>query len=485
MDKNLKFPGKISQSALISVCLFPGLLIGANISGSTPNIIYILADDLGYGDLGCYGQQLIQTPVLDKMASEGIRFTNHYAGSTVSAPSRCSLITGLHQGQASVRGNIENTLKENDYSIAQVLKQSGYATAMIGKWGLGLSGSTGDPHNKGFDYYFGYLCQIHAHNHYPDYLIKNGERIALNNKVITYKPGYIKTDYEFGSVATERNEYSHDLLINETIGFIEKNQSKPFFIYLPVIIPHANNEFDALPGNEHGMEVPDYGQYTNMNWPAAEKGKAAMISYLDKSIGTINEYLKANGLWENTIIIFTSDNGPHKEGGVNPDFFKSSGGLKGTKRNLYEGGIRVPMIVQWPAKIKRSSVCDIPSAFWDMMPTFADIAGVKLMAPTNGVSLYPTFSGNSGKQKKHEYLYWEFNEVKPVAEQQAVRSGNWKLIYFPLKNKFELFNLRTDKEETTDLAAKYPGIVKRLTGYMVQAHKTDPVYKLYKELTLN
>lgn len=446
-----------------------------------PNIILILADDLGYGDLGCYGQQQIKTPVLDKMASEGIRFTNHYAGSTVSAPSRCSLITGLHQGQASVRGNVENTLKEKDQSIAQVLKNAGYATAMIGKWGLGLSGSTGDPHKKGFDYYFGYLCQMHAHNHFPEYLIRNGERIALNNKVNTIKPSYIKTDYEFGSVATERNEYSHDLLIKETIGFIEGNKSKPFFVYLPVIIPHANNEFGALKGNEHGMEVPNYGQYATMNWPVAEKGKAAMISYLDSSIETINEYLKANGLWENTIIIFTSDNGPHKEGGVNPDFFNSSGGLKGTKRNLYEGGIRVPMIVQWPAKIKRASVCSTPSAFWDMMPTFADIAGVKLTVPTNGVSLFPTFSGNSRKQKKHQYLYWEFNEAKPVAEQQAVRSGDWKLIYFPSKNKYELFNLKNDKGETTDLAGKYPDIVSRLSGYMAQAHTANPIYKLYNE----
>ena len=477
-QKNQKF--RQFSCFMLSTCIFTSGQVKA-IKNNSPNIIYILADDLGYGDLGCYGQQLIKTPVLDKLAKEGMRFTDHYAGNTVSAPSRCSLITGLHQGHTSVRGNVENTLKQNDFSIAQIFKQAGYATAMIGKWGLGLAGSTGDPHNKGFDHYFGYLCQVHAHNHFPDYLMRDGERVELNNKVITFKPSYVKTDYELGSVAFERNQYSHDLFIKETLNFIGKNKSKPFFVYLPVIIPHANNEYEALPGKEHGMEVPDYGQYENKDWPAAEKGKAAMISYLDKSIGTIDKYLKENGLWENTIIIFTSDNGPHKEGGVNPDFFKSNGGLKGIKRNLYEGGIRIPLIVRWPSKIKKESVCDLPCAFWDMMPTFADIAGVKLMFPTDGISLYPTLSGNSKTQKTHKYLYWEFSEVKPAAEQQALRSGDWKLIYHPSKNKYELFNLKTDKGETTDVAQKNPNIVKQLVVFMNQAHTGNANYKLYKE----
>jgi uncharacterized sulfatase len=473
---NILFKGLVVAGTFLSVS---GL--SAKLKPDRPNIIYILTDDLGYGDLGCYGQQLIKTPVLDKMAANGIRFTNHYAGNTVSAPSRCSLLTGLHQGHASVRGNVDNTLKEDDFCLAQLMKDAGYKTAMIGKWGLGLAGSSGEPSKKGFDHYFGYLCQIHAHNHFPEYLIRNGVKVMLKNKVSWFKPDYSKTDSELGSVATERNEYSHDLFISETKEFIKNNRNRPFFIYLPVIIPHANNESYLL--GRHGMEVPDYGIYENENWSEAEKGKAAMITYLDASVGQINEYLKELGLLENTIVIFTSDNGSHNEGGVNSDFFKSSGQLKGTKRNLYEGGIRIPLIVQWPAKIKKGGVSDLPCAFWDMMPTFADIAKVKLTVPTDGISIYPTFTGQKRKQKLHEYLYWEFNEVYPTSEQQAVRSGDWKLIYYPSKKVHELYNLKTDVAETRNLAADYPEIVKQMLDIMHEAHSSHPTYPLFYEKT--
>ena len=339
-------------------------------SKNPPNIIYILADDLGYGDLGCYGQEQIKTPEIDQMANEGMLFTAHYAGNTVCAPSRCALMTGLHTGHALIRNNARVPLRPSDTTIAELLKNAGYSTALIGKWGLGNPGSTGVPTKKGFDYFFGYMDQGHAHNYYPTFLWRNEEKVEL--------PNIVPDESEEGrGVATVKKVYSHDLFTEEAIQFLDKqkNQSNPFFLYLAYTLPHANNEAGRALGD--GMEVPDYGDYENKDWPNPQKGHAAMISRLDRDVGRLFEKLKSAGMDENTIVFFTSDNGPHAEGGVDFEFNNSNGIYRGYKRDLYEGGIRVPLIVRWPGKIEQGAESDHISAFWDMMPTFIDLAGIK------------------------------------------------------------------------------------------------------------
>ena len=427
-------------------------------SDKRPNIIFILADDLGYGDLGCYGQQTIKTPNLDRTAEEGMRFTQHYAGSTVCAPSRCVLMTGLHSGHCWVRGNALVPLRPEDVTVAELLREAGYATGIIGKWGLGEAGSTGIPNKQGFDYWFGYLNQRHAHNYYPRYLWRNEEKIALKNEVTDVNPP--------GGVATKRVEYSHDLFTAEALAFVERNKNKQFFLYLAYTIPHANNEA----GNK-GMEVPDYGIYKDKDWPEPQKGHAAMITRLDGDIGKLFAKLKELGLAENTLVMFSSDNGPHKEGGGDPAFFESWGPLRGYKRALYEGGIRVPMIAWWPGKIKTGSVNDHVSAFWDFLPTCADLAGFKTPRDIDGISMLPTLLGQDDKQKKHEYLYWEFHEQ---GKRQAVRMGNWKGVRLNVaKNPdgpIELYDLKDDLAEKHNVANEHPDIVKRIEQYMKQAH---------------
>ena len=288
-----------------------------------PNIIYILADDLGYGDLGCYGQQNIKTPSLDKMAAEGMRFTDHYSGSTVCAPSRCSLMTGLHTGHARIRGNARVPLEPEDQTIAQLLEKAGYITGLVGKWGLGDEGSTGIPNLKGFDYFFGYLNQTRAHNYYPEWLWRNKSKIPLDNKVVFSESGYAKG---IGSASTNKSTYSHDLFTQEALNFVEQNSNRPFFLYLAYTIPHANNQYHLV-NSEHGMEVPEYGIYKDLDWPKAQKGHAAMITRMDRDIGVLLNTLLKLGLDENTITLFSSDNGPHKEGGYNPEFNDSNGKL--------------------------------------------------------------------------------------------------------------------------------------------------------------
>ncbi|WP_422080369.1 arylsulfatase [Ulvibacterium sp.] len=439
-----------------------------------PNIIYILADDLGYGDLGSYGQEKIRTPRLDQMAQNGIRFTDHYAGNTVCAPSRASLMTGLHQGHAAVRGNNNNILSSSDFTLAEMFQKVGYATALMGKWGLGEVGSTGEPSVQGFDTYFGYLNQIHAHNYYPDHLIKDGKKVLLNNKVIFAQEGYAKG---IGSAATEKNEYSHSLIIKEALRFLDSPRQKPFFLYLPLTIPHANNEGELTA--DHGMEVPNLGIYKNRKWPEPEKAKAAMISLLDADVGRILDKLKDLKIDRNTLVIFTSDNGPHKEGGVDPEFFDSNGALKGTKRDLYEGGIRVPFIAQWPGKIAPNTVSDLPTAFWDMLPTYADIIGYSLSTETDGISFLPTLLGQSESQKEHDYLYWEFAESDHDA--QAIRSGKWKLLHIYKTNSWELYDLSNDIGEENNLINDYPDVVEKLKAYMEEAHIYDSDYPLEGE----
>jgi len=431
-------------------------------SPAQPNIIYIMADDLGYGDLGCYGQKVIQTPNIDKLAAEGMRFTDHYAGSTVCAPSRCCLMTGLHTGHAFIRGNARIPLRPSDVTVAELLKTAGYTTGIIGKWGLGEPGTTGIPNKQGFDYWFGYLNQGHAHNYYPEYLWRNEEKFPLKNEVNHIIGGRDRTP---GGVATKRVDYSHDLFAREALGFVEKNKDKRFFLYLPFTIPHANNE-----AGKEGMEVPSFGPYMGKDWPDPQKGHAAMITRLDGDVGKLMALLKKLGLDNNTLVIFTSDNGPHKEGGGDPEFFNSSGPLRGYKRALYEGGIRVPFIARWPGKIKAGTVSDHVSAFWDFLPTCCELAGVRAPEGIDGLSMAPTLLGRSG-QAEHEYMYWEFHEQ---GKRQAVRMGEWKGVRQNIAKEpdgpIELYNLKDDIGEKTNIADRYPEIVARIENCMKAAH---------------
>jgi len=433
-----------------------------------PNIIFILADDLGYGDLGCYGQKQIQTPNIDRLATQGMRFTDHYAGTTVCAPSRCSLMTGLHTGHTYVRGNREVQpmgqlpLPAGTGTLPKMLKEAGYRTALIGKWGLGGPDSTGTPNKQGFDYFFGYLCQRHAHNYYPEFLFRNDERVPLKNEV----PG---GRLDGAGVATKKVEYSHDLIVEEALKFVQKNKAGPFFLYLAVTIPHANNE-----GGKNGMEVPDYGIYADRNWPEPDKGRAAMIARLDRGVGRLMQKLKDLGIEDNTLVFFASDNGPHREGGANPEFFDSNGPLRGIKRDLYEGGIRVPLIARWPGRIKAGVVTDHASAFWDFLPTCLEIAGAVPLAGTDGISLLPTLLGQSAWQRKHEFLYWEFHEGGSI---QAVRMDRWKAVR-PVGKPLELYDLQTDLGETKNVAGGHPEIVAKIEECLTKARTESEFWPL-------
>jgi len=460
------------------------LLAGCGIANkeaevSKPNIIYILADDMGYGDLGCYGQKEIKTPTIDKIAAEGIRFTRHYSGSTVCAPSRCVLMTGMHTGHAKIRGNSPTVeLDQSDTTIATLLKTAGYKTAAIGKWGLGEELSMGRPSKQGIDYFFGYLNQIEAHNYYIDSLFRNDQKIGIGNEVTICQKGYAAG---VGSATKDRKVYVPDLFIDEALQFIESNAKSPFFLYFATTFPHANNEFEVV-NNEHGMEIPDYGIYADKPWPNAQKGLAAMITRLDSDVAKIRAKLVELGIDKNTIIMFTSDNGPHAEANNDPKFFNSSGGLRGTKRDMYEGGVRVPMIACWPGTIKPNQVSSHISAFWDVMPTLTDIAGVKAPQKIDGISFVPTLLGK--KQKAHDNLYWEFNEQ---GGKQAVLKGYWKLVkldlFKPEKTRIELYNLETDPSEQNDIAKDHPDIVAELTAILVSEHTDDanfPINKIEK-----
>ncbi len=436
-----------------------------------PNIIYILADDLGYGDLGCYGQKQIQTPNLDQMAAEGMRFTAHYAGSTVCAPSRCCLMTGYHTGHALIRGNATVPLRPQDVTIPEVLQPAGYRSALIGKWGLGEAGSTGVPTKQGFDYFYGYLNQIRAHNFYPEFLWRNEEKVELDNEVIYTETGYSKG---VGSAAVKQVDYSHDLFTQEALQFLRDNADLPFYLYLAFTIPHANNEYWLLDG--HGMEVPEYGMYADKDWPEAQKGLAAMITRMDRDIGELLKTLQELGIEKNTLVMFSSDNGPHREGENDPDFFNSNGPLRGIKRDLYEGGIRVPLIARWPGTIPANTTSDLPSAFWDMMPTFVELTDVAAPQDTDGISMVPTLLGNFDHQKKHEFLYWEFHEGQ--ASSQAVRMGKWKAVRHDPNSPLELYNLEQDIGEENNIADEHPDIVSRIEEYLRTARSESEVWPL-------
>jgi arylsulfatase A-like enzyme len=445
------------------VAIIVGLFLGFAAHGAAPgnspqrpNIIFILADDLGYGDVGCYGQKKIKTPNIDKLAADGIRFTQCYAGSTVCAPSRSSLMTGQHTGHTRIRGNQAYPLQPEDVTVAEVLKKAGYTTAVFGKWALGLNNTTGTPGKKGFDEFFGFVSQTHAHDYYPTNIWRNEDLLLLD-----------------ANTNNQKRIYIHDQFTRAATNFIRINQLKPFFLYLAYTIPHTHNELGRKTGN--GMEVPTDEPYSNEDWPQPEKNKAAMITRMDRDIGRILAVLKSHKLETNTVVFFASDNGPHKEGGPDPEFFQSAGPLRGIKRALYEGGIRVPMIVQWSGTIRPGQVSDFPWAFWDFLPTAAEIGGAsdKLPASIDGQSILPTLFGKP--QRPHEFFYWEFHEK---GSEQGVRMGDWKAVRHAFDQPMELYDLRTDLGETNNVASRHPDVVVRIETYLKTARTDSPRWPL-------
>ncbi len=439
-------------------------------SGQPPNIIYIMTDDLGYGDLGCYGQKVVQTPHLDQLAAEGMRFTDHYAGHTVCRPSRLVLWTGQHVGHTGLTGNRDRSLTGMEATVARQLKEAGYATGGVGKWSLGNVNepseidNPGHPNHNGFDYWFGYMNQGTAHNYYPPFLWENMTRVALPGNVLLSDP------QARGRVSKDRVTYSHDMMTEAAMNFVREHKDHPFLLHVHWTIPHANNEGGRVLGD--GMEVPDYGPYAAQDWPGPEKGFAAMVTRMDADVGRVLELLQELDIDSNTLVLFTSDNGPHQEGGHQHEFFDSNGPLQGYKRSMHEGGIRVPLLARWPGKVAAGTTSDHPSAFWDFLPTACEIAGVDPSGDSDGISYLPTLIGNPDAQPKHEYLYWASQEG---ATSVGVRQGNWKLVkYRPAKkapptdaeDDWRLYDLSSDSGEQNNIAAEHPDVVSRIRGLL-------------------
>jgi len=446
---------------------------------SKPNIIYILADDLGYGDVGAYGQKKFETPNIDRLAKEGMIFTDHYAGTTVCAPSRCALMTGMHTGHALIRGNKawkpegQWPMADSAYTIGEMLKEAGYVTGAFGKWGLGYITTSGNPNDQGFDKFYGYNCQRLAHNYYPDHLWNNEEKIVLK-----------------GNLDRGTADYGPIKIHEEALKFLRENKDRPFFLYYPSVIPHAElvapenymarfrGKFQPETQYEGVDDGDDYrlGPYGSQE--ECHAAFAAMVSLLDDQVGEILDLVTELGIEENTLIIFTSDNGPHIEGGADPDYFDSNGPYTGYKRDLYEGGIRVPMLAKWENHISAGSRTDHPSAFWDVMPTLADLLEIKMDKKIDGVSFLPTLLDDENQQV-HEYLYWEFHEK---GGRQALRKGDWKVVRYDLENDPtstpQLFNLKTDPSESDNLAAEQPAKLKELTELLDNARTSNEVFKL-------
>ena len=464
---------------------------GARLSGSRPNIVYILADDLGYGDIGAYGQTKIETPNLDRIARNGLVFTQHYAGSTVCAPSRAALMTGLDTGHGQIRGNAERggffdanefgqmPLAASAVTVADVLKKAGYTTALVGKWGLGGPNTQGVPNAHGFDHTFGYLDQKQAHNYYPTHLWKDGKRFPLNNAFFVPHPGA----YGQSTAAKDYQkyigrDYAPYRMLADATAFIDANKKRRFFLYFAPTIPHSALQVpDNLVARYKGRwsETPlDGGGYTPHPTPRA--ARAAMITELDRQVGALLADLDRQGLTQDTLVIFTSDNGPSTEGGQDLEFFNAAGGLRGMKRDLYEGGIREPMIAYWPGKVPTGKSTDHVSAFWDVMPTLADLAGVA--APTNidGLSFADVLAGDPSRQE-HDFLYWEFHGKTPTPS-QAIRRRDWKLVRLRPEKKavvIELYNLASDPHERTNVASAHPDVVRELTE-LIDAARTPSRY---------
>ncbi len=416
-----------------------------------PNIVYIMADDLGYGDLGCYGQTRIRTPHIDRLAAEGMRFTDHYSGHTVCRPSRLVLWTGMHSGHTAISSNTGYFLRPEDVTVAQRLRSAGYATGGVGKWANGNVENTGHPNDQGFDLWVGYLDQGIAHNYYPTHLWRNRERFRLEgNELSDHKRAR-------GRYSKKRVTYSHDVMTDAAFEFVRESAERPFLLHVHWTIPHANNEGGAVSGN--GSEVPELGEYAARDWPEPEKGFAAMVTRMDRDVGRLLDLLAELEIDEHTLVLFTSDNGPHNEGRHKHTFFDSNGPLRGFKRDLYEGGIRVPMIARWPGKVQAGSVTDHPSAAWDFVPTACELAGLDAPKDIDGISYAPTLFGR--EQPQHECLFWEFDRGKG-REKLALRQGKWKLVKPGGKKPWELYDLSSDIGETRDLASERAELVARL-----------------------
>ncbi|WP_159076467.1 arylsulfatase [Flagellimonas amoyensis] len=440
------------------IFLVPNLMVAQMQVNQKPNIVFIMADDLGIGDIGCYGQEILETPHIDKLAQEGMRFTQAYAGSSVCAPSRSSLMTGMHNGHNRVRDNIPHGvfLLPDDLTVAEVLKQAGYKTGGIGKWGLGNPGSWGVPNYQGFDYYYGQLNQDQAHYYYPDYMWEND-----------------KIDLLFENRGEKKGAYTHNIFMDKAINFIDDNKSNPFFLYLSLTLPHFS-DYDERTADSH--IVPSNAKYASKDWPEVEKNYATMVDMIDQSVGQIMEKLKQLGLDSNTIVFFTSDNGPNRSTLHDIDFFNSNGIYKGGKRDMYEGGIRIPMVVRWPDKIKAGTVSDQVWAFWDFLPTAAEMAGLPFEREIDGVSVLPTLLGKE-QSPLHKYLYWDYGHSREIF-MQAVRWNNWKGVRNGQGTELELYDLNVDPGEKNDLASKEKDVLLKLESFIKEAYVPSSDYPM-------
>ncbi len=459
-------------------CALVGAAVTSLSSQEKPNVVFIVTDDLGYGDLSSFGQEKFSTPNIDQLALHGIRFTRSYSGTTVSAPSRASLLTGLHTGHTPIRGNMEvqpegqKPLPPNIYTIFTLFKDAGYTTGAFGKWGLGYPGSSGDPVNQNIDEFFGYNCQRLAHNYYPSHLWHNNSKIEF--------PENDNGGFEV---------YSQALIQEKTLQFIEEQKDKPFFLFVPMVLPHAElvvpedsiiiNLRGKFPENPYkGTDSGEgfrKGGYMSQDYPRATH--AAMVKRIDIYVAQILDKLKEQGLIDNTLIIFTSDNGPHREGGGDPDFFNSNSIYRGYKRDLYEGGIRVPTIISWQGKIDEGKESNFPFAFWDYLPTFAEILQAELKGESDGVSILPTLLGE-GEQLERDYFYFEFQEM---GGRQAVIKEEWKLLHLDIRNggKYELYNIASDPSENHNIIDQYPEKAEELRTIMKDARREDPDWPLF------
>ena len=426
---------------LLSLLLFLGSALACCAAGAAkPNVIFILADDLGYGDLGAFGQKLIQTPHIDRLAAEGTRFTQAYCGATVCAPSRCSLLTGKHGGHAYIRGNKEiqpegqEPMPADTFTVAHLMKNAGYTTGVVGKWGLGLPGSASVPTKMGFDFFFGYNCQRQAHEYYPQHLWRNDTKVPLDGKT-----------------------YSHDLMANEALEFVRRSKDQPFFLYLAFTIPHSK------------LQVPDLAPYEKETWPENLKKLAAMITRMDRDVGRLMTLLKELKIDDNTLVIFNSDNGA----AYRDELFNHSGPLRGHKRDLYEGGIRSPSIARWPGKIKAGVTSDQVWAFWDFLPTMAELTGQKPPADIDGISVLPAWLGQ--KPIAHPPLYWEFHERGFF---QAARMGDWKAVKLGPRLPIELYDLKADLGEMNNVAAQNPAVVKQFEEFLKTARTESALFPI-------
>ena len=457
-----------------------------------PNIVFFMADDLGYGEVGAYGQELIPTPNIDSLARDGMLFTNHYSGSPVCAPSRCVLLTGLHTGHSEVRNNWENggwgqdqsegqwPLAPNTQTLARVLQAKGYATGGVGKWGLGGPGTTGAPENQGFDHFSGYLCQRIAHNHYPTHLWRDGERVELEGNEWVDSHQKLKEPLDTEDEYWERYNgatYAHDVMLADAVSFVREHKDEPFFLYYASPIPHASlqappEDLDAFPrewDQEHYLGNKGY-----LPHPRPRAAYAAMVAHLDREVGSVLATLDELGLRDNTIVVFTSDNGPTFNGGTDSTFFNSAAGMRGLKCSVYEGGLKVPTLVRWPKHVTAGSSSDLPSAFQDWMPTLLEIAQVQSPTGLDGISLLPTLEG-AGEQAKHEALYFEY------AGQQALRAGRWKAVRRKLRQGnlvTELYDLEADPKESQDLADQEPEVLARMVGLLNSSRSPSTIFPL-------